>query len=190
MSSRTKTIVTNDYAKPKAGRKRARTSIEVKSTPLVHVFDDTAIAVDVAKAIRSKVEKSIKAITETASKGTLKRREYARRKLGSTSTSTRLFNDTGRLAEGLEIKQERGTFTTNIPADRFNERGGELVAKLRAAVPELRDPAKLLRGEVRQEIEASVKDMIVKAPDATSAKRVAKRQERLNRVKSRTGRGG
>lgn len=86
--------------------------------------------------------------------------------------TVRLFNDSGRLADGLAVRQNPtdATFTVNVPANRldpseFNPTGlfNRMIDKLRQYVPILSDARKLLEDpKVREAINESIRDMILK----------------------------
>lgn len=139
---------------------------------------------------------------EPPKKGT-KRKKRTRRFRGQTITSSkswyetryaggrtgfkppnqtkRLFNDSGRFADGLSVRQnvQDKTFTTNVPANRLNpniafgapERFGQMLDQLRSLVPILQDGRKLLASkEVRDAIDQSIKDLIIKAEERQAQK--------------------
>ncbi len=86
--------------------------------------------------------------------------------------TVRVFNDSGRLAEGLAVRQnpEDKTFTINIPINRLDPsefkpgRFEIMLNRLRALVPELADARRLMNHpKVREAIDLSISDMIMKA---------------------------
>jgi hypothetical protein len=118
-----------------------RVSIEIKSEPLQINLDETALGAPVAVAIKKVIQQQIEGIAETASSGTLLTRKYATNAYGRSEPwamkryaggrtgpkqpgkSAALFNDSGRLAEGLAVRAnpKEGAFTINVPANRFDE---------------------------------------------------------------------
>lgn len=125
-----------------------RYSINVTSEAIVHDFGELRKAAATAQAILGVLQRGIKAITVPASPATLAKRALAAAGLargdpsyvarytgGRTGASTpnqsdRLFNDSGRLADGLFVRRnaEEEGFTINVPANRLDPRtfgGGE-----------------------------------------------------------------
>ena len=134
MATKQETIVLNDYdATTTSIRRRTsargkvseRVTVDIKSEPLVHMFDDAALGAGPAQVIRNELEKAIKGITTFAHPNTIKRRNYAKAAMESGQApksvrkrysggrigtklpkgSARLFNDSDRLSEGLFVRQ-------------------------------------------------------------------------------------
>ncbi len=215
MAVKQETIILHDFEGAKALIRRRttsrgtrdRVSIEIEAEPIVHVFDDTALGSGPSQAIRDELEKAIKAITAIAKPSTIIKRNWSRREMESGSpakstkkrysggrigtkipkTSVRLFNDSDRLSEGLFVRQNprEGSFTTNVPANRFTDDTQHLVKRLFDLVPILRSPAKLLASKsVRDEIDNSINLLISKARTIGDAKRKALQQQQLNVAKA------
>ena len=120
------------------------------------------------EAIRDKLSRDTKAIAEVASPATLARRKLAaenpsapwvQRKYGGGRTgfkapdqTVRLFNDSGRLADGFFVRdnKEDGSFTVNVPKNRFDPStfdgaGFErMLERFRSLMPVLQDSRALL----------------------------------------------
>lgn len=231
------TLVLNDFGEVKSqirrrtsktGKTTDRVTIDISSEPVVHMFDDRSLGADVANAIRDKLERDIKNITATASASTLRWRQYAKRAFaeGSTAKSVakrysggrigpkepaqtvRLFNDSGRLAEGLFVRQntraansllyglgQPGYWTVNVPANRFTDgsKAGldntqHLVSRLAQFVPALKNPRELLSDpKVVKEIQNSIQGLLVKAKREGDVKRARLRLQRWNAAKAAFG---
>lgn len=137
--------------------KAEHSSVTVQAETLEVELDESKLGRGPARALRDAVAAGIKGITELANKATI----AARRRHGSAST--RLFNDSGHLANAIELREDRDhTFEIAAPADRFASSRfpeiAELIAKLRELVPALRGPLDV--ASVRAAIEQSVRDMI------------------------------
>ena len=176
-------------ARGKRTRGKQRYTIEIESQPLLHHFDEHMLGAEPAQAIKEALIEAIKGITAQASAATIRRREQAARALergarwatkrysgGRTGTkppnqSDRLFNDSGRFAEGLHVQQNKTdrTFTVNVPVNRLNReqfgRGFDaMIQKLRDLVPALADMRKLLDDpRVSEAIDRSIDNLITKA---------------------------
>jgi hypothetical protein len=141
---------------------KSRFSIEYRSEPLIGNLDPVAIGKPVAEAMAKAITRGIRDIGEFASPATQRKRDVAKRALaagapwakkrysgGRTGTKTpgqtmRLFNDSGRLAEGIFARPNRdGEWTVNVPANRFDPStfsGGAaaidaMIQRLRSLVP-------------------------------------------------------
>ena len=93
--------------------------------------------------------------------------------------TVRLFNDSGRFADGLSVRQNPTdkVFTVNVPANRLDPSEFKpglfdlMLIKLRQHVPVLGDLRKLLEDpKVREAINESIGDLITKADDKSRAK--------------------
>ena len=192
-----------------AGRTKPRRTIEIISEPLLHDFDANMLGAKPAEAIRAAIQKGIRNVAAFASAATIKRRERAARHLsGSLSPAQqargesyrgtydrqysggrmgarapnqtpRLFNDSGRMSEGVFVRQNPtdATFTVNVPANRLDPgdfRPGafdRMIALLREHVPVLADTTRLLADDtVRSAIAESISDMITKGDSRQMAK--------------------
>lgn len=127
MAIKQETIILNDYKKSPARAGRHR-SVSIKSEPLEHTFDDAELGRGPAQAIRDKVAAEIRSITEQAAASTIAKRRRDGR------TSTRLFNDTGKLAQGLRVEQDGETFATVAPSGRLAGETAGLLERLRGLV--------------------------------------------------------
>lgn len=164
-----------------------RYTITIKAEPMVHIFDARALGQGPAEAIVEHLRNRIRGISEVAKPATLAARQrakdayqrgepWAKRRYAGGRTggkepgqTVRLFNDSGRLADGLFARPTRdNAWTVNVPANRFDPTtfsGGEgamaeMVARLQQLVPEFGDAAKLSQvAEVRQAIADSVNEI-------------------------------
>lgn len=126
-----------------------RYTMSIKSQPILTSLDPLKLGQGPALAIRDLIVRQIKGISLLASESTQLKRKYgvaalaagaawarARYSGGRTGTkdpnkSSALFNDSGRLVEGLELRENKqeGTWTVNSPANRFSPdtfRDGEI----------------------------------------------------------------
>lgn len=172
-------------------QRKPRYSIEIKSEPLLHNFDDMMLGRGPADAIAELISTQIKNISEQARPATLADRQknflefqrgapnavkrYSGGRLGSmppNPDSRTLFNDSGRLAKSIFATQNKTdkTYTINVAANRLTiaslgPRAAEIVARLVQLVPAM-DPAKLPGYKVIEDsIRASISDMLAKATD-------------------------
>lgn len=150
---------------------KSRFTTEIKAETVDVDLDEKLIAGPVALVLKDVLEKQIKAISEPASSGTILARKYAadavakdapwamRRYSGgktglkSPGKSDNLFNDSGRLAEGLSVRANpsENAFTINVPSNRFDPSTfaseasfREMLFKFKSLVPALAQPEKLL----------------------------------------------
>lgn len=153
----------------------SRFTIDIQQEPVGIVVDEIALGRDIAKAIAQAVQDGIKSIGSAASIATKLRRIAAGKALSNgepwardrydppgnrmgvkrpgAASGDRLFNDSGRLAEGVASTPTRdGTYTINVPKGRFDpttfKTNGAftfemMVQKLFGLVEVLRDPTKL-----------------------------------------------
>lgn len=184
---------------------KSRYTIDIDAEPLVHVFDDVALGAGPAEAIRDELEQGVRQISEKARSSTIERRARAARsptaassrrysggrtgpKAPGSASPDRMFNDSGRLAEGFHVRQNprERSFTINVPANRLTEpHFAEGLARL---VPEIRNPRLLINSpEVLKEIEDSINLLVAKAHDESDAKVVALRQKRIAALKALVG---
>lgn len=105
-------------------RKPGRVSIEVKSEPIRHNFDEVALGKGPAEAIRALVESQIRSISKVVAKSTLAKRR------AKGITSSRLYNATGKLAKGLSVALVGKEYQTRAPRDRLTGETAELVPEL------------------------------------------------------------
>lgn len=236
MAIKQQTITINEFTDVKAqirrrtlksGKTRDRVTIDISTEPVVHMFDDRALGADVCGAIRDKLEQDIKNINAAASASTLRWRNYARRRFNADpppsvknrysggrigpkepGQTVRKFNDSGRLAEGLTIRQniraansalyglgQPGYWTINVPGNRFTDgaKAGldntqHLVAELAKYVPALRDPRQLLADpKVVKAVDESINGLLTKARREGDVKRAQLRLARWNAAKAAIG---
>lgn len=177
---------------------KSRFTLEVKTDPVILNLSEVALGAPVAEAIRKAISDGIKAISVVASPATLLKRKYAKNayergepnavkrysggKTGATppAQSDKLFNDSGRLANGVFVRQnaQEGNWTVNVPANRlnpdtFDDRSAfvRMVDRLRELVPVLRDP--LSHPDVRNAISKSLDNMIQVANDKNYKAKIA-----------------
>lgn len=166
----------------KSGKSSERYSITIKSEPIIHVFDDRVLGEGPALAIAAILKKQIAAISEPASDATNKFRTRAVADLAQgkpwaarrytemrgagkgapkrtfqPGTSRKLFNDSGLMAEKLDVKENRHSgeseWTIHVPGNRFDPRTWngdpakikDMIERLQALVPELGNPEMLRR---------------------------------------------
>lgn len=205
LSSRTRTN--------SSGGTAVRYSIEMQAEPILHDFNQERLGQGPAEAIKALLTKSMKAISAAASPATGHRRanasqglaagnpsDVARYSGGRTGvtppkleTPPRLFNDSGRFAEGLAVRfnPTDGNFTINVPANRLDPRtfgGGEaaIVAmwrRLVALVPEFKGGAEVLKHqEIQEAIAEAVADSIVTRTDRARSTISRARQQLFGQV--------
>lgn len=182
-----------------AGRSKQRTTIEIQSEGLLHDFDENMLGAKPAEAIRDAITNGIKAITEIAAPATLAKRQaaakafsagkawalrqYSGGRTGPTppNQTPRAFNDSGRLAGGIFVRQNPTdkTYTVNVTANRFDPadfgpgRFQAMLDKLRSLVPVIGDGQRLLADDkVRTAINESIRDLITKAAPGVDAARL------------------
>jgi hypothetical protein len=182
------------------GRGRARMSIEIRSEPLVHNFDELQLGQGPAMAAAAGLQKKIRAVSDTAKASTLvirgrQKRAYERGeqwakkrfggpKLGPRPPTDSLaylnFSDTfASSITGTENRTEK-SWTINVAANRLDPRTSRNAAEfafitdaLHRFVPELNDPRLLGQmPEVREAVVRSIEDMIIKARDLNNKLRV------------------
>lgn len=193
-------VVLNDFGGSSFERRTRTTSsgtkdrytMTIKAEPIVHDFDKLKLGQGPAIAIRDLIRRQIKAIGAFAKPGTIAKREAAVRALargadwaqrrysgGRTgtkepNTSWRLFNDSGRLADGLEVRENKaeGSWTINVPANRLNPAPDghrsftaaafeRMLLQLVEHVPALRGGAEILRDDtVKKAITQATADAI------------------------------
>lgn len=149
----------------------ARTSINVKAEAVEVCLDEKLLAAPVAVAIKKVIEDQIKEIAETAKSDTLFQRKYARNAFdrgerwatkrysgGKTGPkepgkSDAMFNDSGRLAEGLSVRPNptEDGFTINVPSNRLDKSTFKTEAEFRSMldkfgslVPAIGQPSTML----------------------------------------------
>ena len=185
------TFFTKRTGTTSSGKERKpRYTIEVRSQPLLMDFDEMLLGEKPAEALKGVIQDQINAITEKASAATLARRarsagefraglpsatkRYSGGRMGPMAPNQRdtLFNDSGRMREGIFVRQNPTdkTFTINLPANRDFAQDVAMFEKFRALVPAL-DPAKAAQlPAVKAAIEGAIGGMIQKAENETAAK--------------------
>ncbi len=191
-------IVLNDFGSMRVEERQRTTSegttsrytMTITAEPILHDFAAAKVSAIVPKAIAELIKTQIRGITAKASEATIQKRVYAQAafqrsaawamkrysggRTGSIAPGTasydRLFNDSGRLADGIAVMQntkEEG-FTINVTANRLDPnafgagkftgmitRLRELVPALRGGIEVLQDPA------VKEAIEQAKAEWIV-----------------------------
>lgn len=183
-------------------RGKERTTIEIISEPLLFDLDELALGQKPALAIQDALKRGVQAITEFASAATIARRKaaadnpntpsVARRYSGGRTgfkppnQTARLFNDSGRLAEGFFVREnkEDRAWTVNTPANRldpstFTGSGFErMLDRLRSLVPILQDARALLADKgFNAAVSEAVKDLVTRGEAASDASTVRKLQQ-------------
>lgn len=113
-------------------------SIETKAQPITFRLDEEALASRPAEAIAAAVREGIASISEWTRKG------------------RQLFNNTGRLRDGITAVLDGGRWLITAPPDRLQD--PDVLARLLEAVPALTDP--LSHPLVRQAVEATIRAAI------------------------------
>jgi len=175
-----------------------RYTVTIKADPVVHVFDPRELGRGPAEAIAEAIRKGIRDIGEIAKPSTRKRRESAEKALNqgerwamarygggrtgikAPNRTPRLFNDSGRLAEGIVAGPNGDGWVVNVTANRFDPSTfvggvGALVSmfeRLVALVPALQGPDKLMQIEsVKNAIADSLYQIIVVKGGALKSRR-------------------
>lgn len=171
-----------------------RYSIGITSEPILHDLDPIKLGDGPAQAIVAVIRQQIRDIGEFASLATRARREkaeeafaagkawaqkrYSGGRTGATAPNKteRLFNDSGRLADGLFARENKveKTWTINVPANRLDPTtfvGGAaalsgMFLRLRQHVPALANPRTLIDSPlVIAALNRSIKGLIVTRKD-------------------------
>lgn len=167
---------------------KQRLTIDVKAEAVGITIDPKALGAGAATAIAKRVGAGIRAITAFASPATIRKRQYAKEhqseswvqkrygggRIGFTppggASAVRLFNDSQRLSRNVVARAtDRGEFTINVPANRFNPVtfGTGLTAVLARffqLVDVLRDPGLISADPgFRDSVDKTVLNMIDKA---------------------------
>ncbi len=191
-------IVLNDFGSMRVEERQRTTSegttsrytMTITAEPILHDFAQAKVSAIVPKAIAELIKTQIRGITAKASEATIQKRAYAaeafarnkpwamKRYSGGRTGPTppeaasydRLFNDSGRLADGIAVMQntKEDGFTINVTANRLDPnafgagkftgmitRLRELVPALRGGIEVLQDPA------VKEAIEQAKAEWIV-----------------------------
>ncbi len=176
-----------------------RYTVSIKAEPIVHLFDAKELGRGPAEAIAEAIRKGIRDIGEIASASTRARRASAAEALrrgaswavarysgGKTgpkepNKTPRLFNDSGRLAEGIVAGPTRdNTWVINVTSNRFDPStfvGGvsalvSMFERLRALVPALQGPQRLMEIQsVKDAIEGTQADIFISRGHALASQR-------------------
>ena len=183
-AKRTGTLASGKQRKP-------RYTVEVRSQPLLFDLDEYMLGAKPAEAIRGIVADQIRHISEQASAATLAQRakaatqfaaglpsaqkRYSGGRIGpmAPNQSNRLFNDSGRMAEGVFVRQNPTdkTFTINLPANRdFGQGDVAMFERFRSLVPGINPEWLASNRTFNNAVSESISDMIAKAENATQAK--------------------
>lgn len=128
-------------------------SINVKAQPIEHHFDDREAARTPAKAIAKMVEERIRHLNKRAAPKTIAKRRRKGR------TGTKLFNDTGKLADGITMDENAGVFETRAPEGRLSPDQPFILERLLQLINI--DPESIMRDpKVRAAVEETVREMI------------------------------
>jgi hypothetical protein len=132
-----------------------RLSVESAGGEFDHHMSEVTLGEGPAHAIAAAIARGIRSITEAASPATQRRRR------GEGRAGPHLFNDTGRLAAGIDAVASGDEWRVAPPPDRLTgdpSTVGRLVERLRELVPALRQP--LDEPAVRRAIEQTLTSMI------------------------------
>jgi hypothetical protein len=179
-------VVLNDgFTTRTSASGRSRTTVEVKSEPLVHNLDPKQLGQGVADAIAQHFRDRIAGITARASDATIRARQNAAKGPQTLATarrygggrlgpmppnqSDRLFNDSGRLVQSIVARAtSAGEWVINVAANRLDEQSfgqgfAAMLQRLASFVPEIADPRLLMDSiPVRRAVENGMKQMIQK----------------------------
>jgi hypothetical protein len=151
-------------------------TLTVRAEPIAANLDPKTLGAAFALAMRTGLQQQIAAIAVPAAPATIKRREAARRalaegkrwavkqysggKLGirpaGFASMDRLFNDSGRLVEGLKVSAIENGWIINVASNRLNPRDftpaayERMLNRLVELVPGLRDPRTLVDAIIEQ----------------------------------------
>lgn len=190
-------------------RGRGRMTIEIVSEPLVCQFDEVQLGHGPAEAAAQVLAEKVRAIQEDAAPSTILTRKaqenaYARGETWATKRfggprlgsmppnpgSYRKFNHSGTLADSFTAKENKTekSWTVNVAANRLDPRTSRNAAEfafitdaLRRLVPEIDDPAALLRDpRVDAAIDQAVESLILNAAKRNEMLRSQLWQARLS----------
>lgn len=158
--------------KPKRSRTKsgAPVSVKFKTQRVKHTFDPEKLTRGPAEAVRAAIAAALKKSGRPSSPETKRYREAAERayragkqwareryRQHAPNQSDRVGFDSGRMAEELETVRVRpGQVAIVVPDERM------MSAKIRNAVPELRDPQRLYNTRLVKAALAATERMIVK----------------------------
>ena len=193
-----------------SGKVRApRYTVEIRSEPILFDFDETNIGMEFAEAYRQVISDQIRLISEPVKAATVRFRagalnawnfgsdwavqRYSGGRIGPmppNPNSRTKFNDSGRLAKGVFVRQnpKDKTFTINLPTNRFNpEISGmatvmQWFSDLQRLVPAL-DPKKAAQlPAIKAASDRAIKGMISKAQDERMARLLHQKAMARNRA--------
>ena len=170
------TVVAKERIRHSSKGGSSHVTMTIRSEPIAAHLDPKSLGRAFALAMRIGLQNQIGSITATAAPATIKRREAAKEALAKgkrwalrnysggkmglrapgSASSDRLFNDSGRLAEGLTISAIEGGWIINFPSNRMNPRDfamthyDRMINRFRELVPGLRDPATLVNAIIEQ----------------------------------------
>lgn len=189
-------------------QRKARYTFEIKSEPLLFDLNELALGGKLAEVWAQRIRDNTNGIAVRASDATIAMRtkaaaalaagaswatkRYAGGRIGAMAPnqSDKLFNDSGRLAKGIFVRQNLtdASYTVNVPANRMNRESfgagyDAMVARFVELVPML-DPKKALGDPaIERAVKESVDQMVTKLEsnaEAAIARGLAKlRAERL-----------
>jgi hypothetical protein len=193
-------------------QRKPRYTIEVRSEPLLFDLNELSLGGKLAEVWAQRIRDNINGIAVRASDATIAMREkaaaafqsgagwarkrYAGGRIGAMAPnqSDKLFNDSGRTAAGVHVRQNLtdASYSVNLPANRFNREGfgagyDAMVARFVSLVPML-DPKKAAGDpQIEAAIKESVNQMVTKLEsnaEAAIARGLAKlRAERMRVLK-------
>lgn len=191
MSDYEEVTVVNQGLKSRATKTGKTTySVVINAEPIVVNTGPAALVAPVAQAVAHHLRERMRGISAVASKATQAARRAAEKavqagdswamrrysggRIGTKAPnqSNRLFNDSGRFADGIVAAYvgKDGTFRVNVPANRLDPQtagvGGveRIWKRLVELVPEFGNPALLTQSDViRASVKRATKDMIKKA---------------------------
>jgi len=178
-------------------QRKARYTMELKSEPLLFELDELNLGNKLAEAWRDRIRDNVIGIAVPASKATQAMRKKAKAAFSAGAgwamkrysggrmaslepdQSDKLFNDSGRLADGIHVRPNLtdSSYTVNFPANRFNPTlfgaGYEaMVARFVSLVPML-DPKRALGDPAIEEaIKEGLGEMMSKA-ESNAESRIA-----------------
>jgi hypothetical protein len=193
-----------DRTSVRSGKTTSRYSFSIKTEPVLFDLSPNRLGMGPAHAIRDFLSAKIRDIGEVAKPSTLKRRQEARARFDAGDSramkrysggrtgptppaqSVRMFNDSGRFGQNLEVRPNTSNapgsaaYTINVPANRLDPStfiGGEaalaaMYQRLVALVPEIGDAKKLMAvPSIRKAIADAVDTVLIQEYGAATARR-------------------
>lgn len=196
-------------------QRKPRYTFEIKSEPLLFDLNELALGGKLAEVWAQRIRDNIQGIAVPVSKATEAMRKkaaaafaagagwatkrYAGGRIGAMppNQSDKLFNDSGRLAAGIHVRQNLtdASYTVNVPANRMNRESfgagyDAMVDKFVSLVPML-DPKKALGDPaIERAVKESVDQMVTKLEsnaEAAIARGLAKLRAQRMRVLKQIG---